>query len=139
MSKRTGRPVGRPTKWTKETRAKIIATVAECGFKNVAAASAGVGKSLLNEWIAKGREPNLVAEFVDFVAELEAAEAEFKLRHVRRIDAASEDPKLWKASESILERLDAQEFGRKDRVEVTGPGGGPVEYVVKWDATPEPA
>lgn len=131
MSKRTGRPVGRPTKWTPEIRAKIVANVSACGFRNYAAVASGVSKSLLNEWIAKGSEPNLVAEFVEFVAELEQAEAEFKLRHIRRIADASTDPKLWKASEALLERLDPDGFGRRDRVDVDVKGSLRIDVLWK--------
>lgn len=84
------------------------------GLKNEdACAYAGVSRSVFYQKLKD--DP-------DYSDSYEKALVSFKLKHLRRIEQASEDPKNWTASAWILERKFKEEFSRMDRMDLTTKG-----------------
>lgn len=92
-----------------------------------AAAMAGINESTLYMWKAKGREAKS-GIYHDFYEQVRHAEIEAKIRKVNVVErAAANDPKL---ALEILARKYPKEWGRKDRMELGGEGGGPIPIQV---------
>lgn len=100
--------MARPSKRTPEREASITAALARGNTRRAAAAAAGVTERTFERWMAR---------FVGFVAAVEKAEADAELMHVANVAKAAEDG-TWTASAWWLERRRADEWGRRDRLEV---------------------
>jgi transposase len=117
-------PRGRPLTLTPELRDRICATVSAGNYRQVAAQYHGVPLRTFHRWCQMGRKAKSGAYF-DFWHALLKAERDAEIVAVKRvIDASAEDAKHM---EWWLERKFPGRWGRKDRVEVTGKKGGPVE------------
>jgi hypothetical protein len=149
---------GRPTKLT-AALARAITDAVRLGLPlAVACARAGVGVATVSEWVARGegRDPDRrpTKAYADFAAALRKARADDQARRIDRIEQAARGGAVvqrathtkpdgtttvtekyaepqWTADAWHLERSDPAHWGRRDRHEVTGRDGGPVELVVK--------
>lgn len=89
-----------------------------------AAAIAGVDESTLTEWLKQGRNEGGELE-QRLAVEVGKALAHFKARLESTVAAHAEGD--WRAAAWRLERSFPDEYGPTRRVEVGGPGGGPVQ------------
>jgi hypothetical protein len=89
-----------------------------------AAAIAGVAPSTFYEWLRCGRNNGSPLER-ELVAEVDTALARFRSSMTTSIAAHAAND--WRAAGWLLERRFPDEFGPTRRVEVGGPGGGPVQ------------
>ena len=122
--------MARPTKLTPEVQSKVVQAISGGNYREVAAQWAGVGAETLTRWMSRPREPYLA--FRQAVLE---AERVAEIRAVALImKGAAEDPKH---AEWWLERKFHERWGRKDRHEVTGANGGPIDARVIF-YLPEP-
>lgn len=133
--------MGRPSKWTAENRKEIIKNTRMLGLRHLAANLSGVSERLLYEWLAEGSKEDGLADFVQFAQEIEKARAEYIARKWGRIEmAAQADPRYWTADMTQLERMDPDHFGRRERIDLGGHDGKPIELRIKieWpNAVPE--
>jgi hypothetical protein len=116
--------IGRPTKLTPEVEKKIRACVGMGMPFARSAMAAGVSYTAFKEWVARGKageEP-----YASFAAALKEAKADGEAMLLGRIVKAAGDDQ-WQAAAWILERRHPESYGRRDRVEVTGKKGGPVQ------------
>jgi len=97
-----GRPKGIGIVITEAKQKEILAILTIGGSRNDAADYVGVGKSTLHDTIARD---------ADFAEQIKKAEAAGKIRHMRKIDKASQ----WQASAWFLERKYPAEFGNRPR------------------------
>lgn len=130
--------MGRPTKLDQKVQDDIVLMLKMGNYIETAAAFAGISKTTLYSWMRRGREELERVEegkgrkirkaeepYVDFLNAVEKSMAEAEIRDVQIIyNAAKSD---WKASAWRLERKYQDKWGRKDRTEVTGKDGGPIE------------
>ena len=121
---------GRPTKLTPEVQTVIVNAILAGNYMDVAAASAGVSKTTLMLWLRNGAraEGGIQKEFSHAC---EKALAEAEVRDVAMIARAGMTE--WQAIAWRLERRHPDRWGRKERHEVTGAGGGPVQIQVVYD------
>lgn len=114
-------PPGRPQKLTPAVQRLICDTVRKGNYLETAAAFAGVAKSTLHDWLKRGanQKRGKFREFSDAVRE---ALAEADVLDVEKIHAS----RSWQAAAWKLERRHPEQFGRRSAVEVSGPGGAPV-------------
>jgi transposase len=116
--------VGRPTKLTPEIQNRIVVLIRAGNYVETAAASAGIHKSTLYDWLKRGaREKQRItqnprariskkeAPFVDFSDAVEKAQAEAESRDVMLIAKAAEEQ--WQAAAWRLERKFPARWGRK--------------------------
>ena len=122
--------IGRPTKLTPEVQAKIVLAISGGNYRQVAAEWAGIPPDTLAHWMGRHREP-----YLSFRHAVLEAEKMAEIGAVALImKAAKEDPKH---AEWWLERKFHERWGRKDRHEVTGADGGPIDARVVF-YLPEP-
>lgn len=118
------RGAGRPTLLTQETTDRLLSALRAGNFRNVAAEWAGISDRVFREWMAKG-EASRRGPFVDFRRRVLEAERAAEIRAVGLVmKAAEEDPKH---AEWWLERKFPERWGRRDKMEVSGSGGGPIQ------------
>jgi transposase len=138
MTTKNGQHTGRRPKILDENvQKKIIDAILGGNYLETAAQYAGVSKTAIFEWLAKGREAQaqldagetltvfngeLYAQFTDSVRE---AQAVAEVRTVALIQKAALTN--WQAGAWYLERSKPRTWGRLDRAEISGPEGGAVQ------------
>jgi transposase len=123
--------MGRPAKLTPERQAKIVQAIRLGNTRECAAKWAGVGRSTLLLWLARGRKERERLEqpgarkrrseriYLDLLAAVEKAEADAEAAMVGHITKAVRDGQ-WTAAAWWLERRYPEKWGRKDRLSVEG-------------------
>lgn len=120
MAHAGGRPPG-PTKLTPEVRETIAKLVSEGVTRRAAAASVGIHEETLYAWLrsaASGDEP-----FLSFSEALQKADAEAEARLTAQVLRGGRD---WTSAAWWLERRRRADYGRIERMEVSGANGGPI-------------
>ncbi len=115
---------GRPTKLTPEIANQIVMAITTGNYIETAAAFAGIHKDTLYDWLKKGARAKS-GPYQEFSDAVEKALAESEVRDVTLIANAAKDN--WTAAAWRLERKHPERWGRRDRTEVTGKDGGPIE------------
>ena len=130
--------VGRPVKINPTIQAELVKMIQAGNYMETAAAFVGISISTMRDWIRRGEreaqrfidEPRArpiksETPFLEFSAAIKKAQAAAEIRDVIIIgDAARES---WQAAAWRLDRKYPEKWGRKDRHEVSGPSGGPVQ------------
>lgn len=135
-----GRPVrknrgGRPSKLTEEVFNAVMQALRAGNYQEVAARYAGISESTYWSWLERGKrereriedgiEPNSTETiYREFLEEVEQARAAAEVRMVGLIATAAKD--TWQAAAWYLERSKPNQWGRRDRHEITGRDGAPV-------------
>lgn len=109
MGKRHGRdlppaPNGRPDKFTPETRANILDSIAHHIPYELAAEANGISERTLYYWLSRGEEDEeagILSEYAIFLQELKNTEQKKIREHLDCIDSK---PERWQANAWILER-----------------------------------
>lgn len=130
---------GRPTVYTPQSHQRYLEGIRRGATYKDAAAYAGFHYATVNYWLNRlrkanpqidhttgqlvsytddGKQPDIETLF-RFFDDIEKAEAEAKLKRLARIEKAAEDPKYWTADAWWLERKYPDEFGRREKREVT--------------------
>lgn len=94
----------------------------------------GIGETTWYRWMQEGEKAKSGIKR-DFWESIKRAEAHAEIRNVQIIqkaaDKAKDDPKLWVAAMTFLERKFPERWGRKDKVKAdlqhTGKDGGPIK------------
>lgn len=121
------------SKFTQETVDTIIAAVQGGNYYTTAAHLAGISVNTLYRWIKKGENGEKpFDEFYEAIQEAEAI-AESSLVHV--VSAAAKTD--YKAGLELLSRRFPERWSTRQRHELTGDNGGPVELVVMFDGDEE--
>lgn len=104
--------MGRPTKLTPELQKRIVKLVRDGNYFETAAQAAGIAKSTLYDWMARGDAgDNPFAEFSDA---LKKAEAEAEVDAVAMVRAGLRDAPQWQSAMTFLERRWASKWARRD-------------------------
>lgn len=126
---------GRPTKFTPETRQKIIHAVSIGATYELASLYAGLNRDTVQEWARKGRNQEK-GIYHDFSVALKEAEGKGLVGCLLTIRKAA--PKQWQAAAWLLERRYPDVFGRV-RLEHTGKDGKPIQTEDKTTPRQKPA
>lgn len=124
---------GRPSKLTPEAQARIIEALRAGNYQESAAAYAGVGVATFYRWMERGKRDDAEPEYREFREAVERARAEAEVRNVGLIQRSASEG-TWQAAAWFLERSFPNRWGRRERHEVVGSGGGPVEVSVDAEA-----
>lgn len=131
------RSVGRPLKLNPDMQAGLVKVIQAGNFLETAAAYVGISVSTLRDWIRRGEreaqrlstknaKSNKTEEpYLEFSAAIKKAQAEGEIRDVLLIGNAARE--TWQAAAWRLERRFPDRWGRKERHELSGPSGGPIE------------
>ena len=110
---------GRPTKLTSELEARIVALIRVGNYIETAAATCGINKTTLYDWLKRGARANS-GPYHEFSNAVEKALAEAEARDVARIDQAINEN--WQVAAWRLERKFPERWGRKDRQQIEHSG-----------------
>lgn len=127
----TQRGPGRPTKFTPDTRDKILTALRAGNYRITACRYANISHHTLLKWLKIAENPDAPPEYVEFATAVEKAEADAEVADLALIRRAAQDGQ-WQAAAWIRERKNPERWGRRDRasVELSGPDGGPLELSV---------
>ena len=123
--------MGRPGKLTPATHDAIVDAIRTGNYAETAARAAGITSTCYYNWTARGREAKQGIYF-EFNAAIEKAKAAAEIRDVALIERAATD--TWTAAAWMLERKFPARWGRREKLEVAGDGGGPVKIVIEYEA-----
>jgi hypothetical protein len=101
--------LARPTKFNTDRADRVLDALRAGNTRRAAAQYAGVDDRSLRRWIER---------FVHFAAAIEKAEADAEVRHVANIARAAQEG-TWQASAWWLERRRPDDYGRRERIDVT--------------------
>lgn len=104
---------GRPTVMTPDKEKEILAILTMGGSRNIAADYVGIAQGTLHDCIKRDAA---------FSERIKGAEAKGQIRHIKKVSESEQ----WQASAWMLERKWADEFGRRDKTELTGKDGSPL-------------
>ena len=105
---------GRPTKLTPEVREEVCKYIRGGLTDGDAAVLTGIHRQTFIEWKKRGDDGE--APFADFVDQLREAELDFKNYHLSLI--AKHGKRSAPASQWLLERKFANEFGQRQKLEI---------------------
>lgn len=117
------RKPGRPSKLTEDRTKRITDAIQIGAYPEHAARAAGIAPSTYYDWMAKGEEG--YEGFAEFSEAVKEAKAQAEINDLAVITKAARDGH-WQAAAWKRERSDPEHWGRRERVEHTGKGGGPV-------------
>ena len=133
QKKRIARPIGRPSKMTKETKDKLIQALIGCCSIADACAYAEIAPSTYEAWKAKAnadKEEGRQSEFVEFVDDIARATSKAKPRLILLLSKAAErDPRTALA---LLARRYPNEWGEHNEMEVVHETKGGDRIAVRW-------
>ena len=120
--------MGRKSKLTLGVQTKICDALQGGNYFNTACRYAGVAPSTGWEWLDRGEKErprrgrgDIYAQFAEAIR---AAEAETEIELVK--DWKAQMGEDWRSIQTFLERRYPDTWGRKERRELVGEGGGPV-------------
>ena len=127
--------MARPTKLTPEVQTKIVQALTAGNYFETACQYAGIAKAIGYEWLARGenRDPKRKKTqlYADFADAIRLAEAHAEVRAVALIQ--KEMPDNARLALDFLARRHPERWGPKEKHEITGKGGGPVEHAHSID------
>lgn len=115
------RPPGRPSKLTDNLIGAICDMIRTGVTYSVAVQANGISSNTAARWMQSTNYP-----YSEFRRRVEIARAEAEAERIRRINVAGVNG-TWQADAWWLERFNPKDWGRKDRIEMTGEGGGPIQ------------
>ena len=119
---------GRKTKLTPAVQEKIIQALLGGNYFNTACRYAGISEATGYEWLDRGESDNprrgKADIYVKFAEAIRETEAQVEVR--RAAQWQTRMPEDWRAIQMFMERRYPDVWGRRERQEHVGPGGGPV-------------
>lgn len=115
---------GRPSKLTPEVSGHLLQAIKTGHYYESACAYAGIDYTTFRNWMRQG-EKQEKGEYFNFFNAVRRAEAEAEIKMVELW--REQMPRDWKAARDFLERRFPERWGKRERVELTGNEGGPVE------------
>jgi len=120
--------MGRKTKLTPELTRNICDRVRMgLPYRSVAELN-GISEPTFYDWINRGEEAQS-GLFFEFAKEVKKAKREGEAVLLARIQTAAREE--WTAAAWILERRHPEDYVRRTESVVSGPGGGPIETVLR--------
>lgn len=117
------------TKFTEARRRAILDALRKGHTLTTAAAFAGITRQTLYNWLQRG-EKAPEGNYGKFAMEVAQASAEAADVAINSVTGAFPDD--WRAAMEFLSRRFPDEWGKRERHEVSGPTGEPIRIEVKW-------
>jgi hypothetical protein len=129
VNRRNGRRV--KIEHSPDTQERFINAIRAGNYANVAAQYAGIHVATYFRYMQLGAEQTR-GVYRDFHDAVKAAEAEAEARAVANVQLAAQQGQ-WTASAWMLERKHPERWGRRERREITGADGAPIEIASSVD------
>ena len=114
-----------------DTQDRFINAIKAGNYANVAAQYAGIHVATYHRYMQLGAEQTR-GIYHDFREAVKEAEAEAEARAVANVQLAAQQGQ-WTASAWMLERKHPERWGRRERREITGADGAPIEIASNVD------
>jgi len=126
----------RPVIASKEKRDRFLAALRGGHYVETACAFAGVSRTAIFRAIAIGEDPNADPDTPNLKAYRDFADAVRAARGHAEVQAllTIRNDTSWQSSAWYLERAFPQRWGKRDRVEVSGPEEGSIQVAVRDEA-----
>ena len=114
---------------TEQVQERLCAALAGGNHFDTACSYAGISYSTFRSWIVSAQKPDPDPKLLKFLEAITRAihDSEmYAVDHIKR-----QIPQDCRAGIAFLERRFPQKWGRRERVEVTGAGGGPVSIMAE--------
>lgn len=118
---------GRPTKLTPKLQDDICLRLRAGNTRVASVESCGVRYQSFLNWLERGKEAGAGLYF-EFFEAVKKAEADAEVVKVAIISKAANEN--WTAAAWWLERRSPQDWGRRDRHEISGVNGAPIQHQV---------
>jgi hypothetical protein len=115
---------GRPAKLTPEVATKICAMIRAGAYSHVAAQAAGISMQTFSRWLTLAEEEGQHTAYREFRIAVMVARAQ--ARATAEIQVRKDKPEIWLRRGPGRERPGDPGWSATDKVEVSGPGGGPM-------------
>ena len=123
---------GRPNTFIPERTQRALEAIRAGATYIRAAEAAGVDYRTFRRWMERGQEVKK-GPYWQFCQAVKKAEEDREETLLQNIIDAGRDPAHWQANAWILERTNPEKYGRKERHEVSGPEGGPLQVRMMTD------
>ena len=121
--------VGRPSKFGPGVVEELERNISAGLPYHVACNLSGVAYSTYRNWMVAAAEEGADPELVEFLERITRAETRAEARLADQWLSKTADD--WRASRDYLARRWPERWASKDRMQMTGLGGGPVEHAVR--------
>lgn len=121
-------PGGRPSKLTPERQERIVELIRAGNYMEIAAQAAGIDVSTLYRWLQRGEKARS-GPYRQFRDAVMRARVEAEARAVVVVQKAALTD--WRAASWWLERAFPDRWGRRQKLEHSGPQGGPIPAEVR--------
>lgn len=112
----------------RKVQTRVVLFLQQGNTIDTACRCAGIHRDTYYDWFKRARKGGRGNEaYVEFAEACEMAMSQAEALHIAVIRAAMKDQ--WQAAAWMLERRNPKDWGRKDRTELTGRDGGPVQHV----------
>ena len=123
---------GRPSMMTDQVRERLCEALREGNHLDVSCSYAGIGYSTFRGWLVAAQKSDADRELLDFLEAVTRAMHDFERFAVKSIK--DQMPSDWRAAIAMLERRLPQKWGRRERLEHGGQGGGPIPLLNMHEA-----
>ena len=100
-----------------------------------AAGHAGIGYNTMFTYLEKADDEKADPIYRELRDRLEKARACGNVKRLEQLRDAAKDPRNWKAAAHLLAVRDPENYSEKRRVELTGAGGGPIQFYLPAEET----
>ena len=119
-------PQGRPSEFTADVEKAILDALAAGSSVRAACEAAGIGTTTFYRWCSEGEGDSAPEHFRAFRDGATRARAQARVVYAAIIRRAANDGD-WRAAAWYLERSEPEEWAPKQKLEHSGPGGGPIQ------------
>ena len=119
-------PSGRPSEFTPGVEKAILDALAAGSSVRAACEAAGIGTTTFYRWCSEGEGDSAPEHFRAFRDGATRARAQARVVYAAIIRRAANDGD-WRAAAWYLERSEPEEWAPKQKLEHSGPGGGPIQ------------
>lgn len=124
---------GRPTKFNTELADRIVQLIRAGNYAETAAAAAGINKDTFYAWLKEGARSD-ASDKRPFSDAIEKAMAEAEMQNLALIGKAAMDG-VWQAAAWRLERMHPQRYAQRQKVDLAGHDGGPLQVSIAINRT----
>lgn len=123
-------------KFTQAVQAAVVDAIGKGHTIRDACALAGIHHTQFYRWMERGEQGRPGSAYRAFFDAVKAAEAELMGECLDILTTGMKDDPKWAAW--MLERRRPADYGKPEKVEHSGPDGGPLVVELKWQAGPLP-